>query len=248
LGTIGSGQSVSPRSLLLLWLFDRYISSDVEKFFSSGTIVSTFLTALIVFVLTLLARFLIRLLIEPSKLYYQQKERAEVAEGELQRRFTPQIALDYHGVTETPTEILTTPPQRGPSSKWVQFGVSCATSAALFDCEAWLTSVQKIDGNVIGPELVEEHVNCIWSQRSETKITVPPLLNPRANLFSLHEDGHPLQIVPRTNPLKIRLRDAIQDPGSYRVRVLVTAHGAPPFSASFILKWPSFADVTLTQG
>ena len=195
--------------------------------------------------------FIVRLFIEPSKLFYREKDRADAAERELKRRFTQQITVfldpDLHGVTENPTEIAAIPP-RGPSSKWVQFSVSCATNAPLVDCEAWLTSVRKIDGNAVGPQLVEEHIHCHWSQREgEKKITLPPLLIQRANLFSLYENFQPTAIVPQTNPPKIRLRDAIQQPGVYRVEVLVTAQGAPSFPASFIFEWRNFTDVTLTQ-
>jgi hypothetical protein len=151
----------------------------LNTFCPGATASSTFIAALIAFFLTLLASFIIRLFIEPSKLFYREKERADAAEHDLQRRFTPQIDVfldsDDHGVAESPTEIQaippqvqTIPPQRGPSSKWVQFSVSCATNAPLIDCEAWLTGVQRIDGNAIGPQLVEEHIHCQWSHLRDT--------------------------------------------------------------------------------
>jgi hypothetical protein len=247
-----------PTLAALLWFFRAYLSSDTAQLLSGATAFGTLMAALIAFFLTMLACFIIRLFIEPPKLFYREKDRADATERELQRRFTPQITVfldpDHHGVTEIPTEIQAAPPQiqvfpplRGPSSKWVQFSVSCATDAPLVDCEAWLTSVRRVDGDTIGPQLVEEHIHCHWSQREERKITLPPLLIQRANLFSLYENSQPLPIVPHTNPIKIRLRNAIQQPGSYRVEVLVTAQGAPSFHASFTFEWRNFANVILTQ-
>jgi hypothetical protein len=240
-----------PALAALLWFFRAYLSGDTKELLSGATAFGTFIVALIAFFLTMLACFIIRLFIEPPKLYYREKDRADTAERELQRRFTPQITIfldpDHHGVIESPTEIQATPSRKGPSSKWVQFSVSCATNAPLVDCEAWLTSVRKIEGDAVGPQLVEEHIHCQWSQREEKKITLPPLLIQRANLFSLYENSQPLPIMVHTNPVKYRLRDAIQQPGSYRVEVLVTAEGAPSFPASFIFKWRNFTDVVFTQ-
>jgi hypothetical protein len=236
----------------LLWFFRESLSKDAQELLSGPTAFSTFMAALTAFFLTMLASFIVRFLIEPSKLFYQEKDRADSLDLELKRRFTPQIKVfldpDFQGVTESPTEIQGNPPTKGPSSKWAQISVSCATDSPLVDCEAWLTSVRKIDGKIIGPQLVEEHIHCYWSQREhEKKITLPPLLVQRANLFALYENSQPLPIVPQTNPRKIRLKDAIQHPGSYQVEVLITAHGAPSFPASFIFEWHNFTNVTLTQ-
>jgi hypothetical protein len=188
-----------------------------------------------------------------SALIWLSRYRADVAERELQRRFAPQIEVfldpDNYGVAENPTETVAPSRLRGPSSKWVQFSVRCATDAPLIDCEAWLTSVRKIDGGVVGRELVDEHIHCHWSQRErgEKKITLAPVLIQRANLFAFYNNPTALVIVPQTDPLKIRLRDAIQQPGSYRAEVLVTAQGAPSLAATFVFEWHSFNDVTLRQ-
>jgi len=242
-----------PTLAVLLWFFRAYLSSDTQNFLSGETAFGTLVVALIAFLITLLVWFIIRLFNEAAKSFCREKDRADVAERELQRRFAPQIEVfldpDNHGVAENPTETVAPSRLRGPSSKWVQFSVRCATDAPLIDCEAWLTSVRKIDGGVVGRELVDEHIHCHWSQRErgEKKITLAPVLIQRANLFAFYNNPTALVIVPQTDPLKIRLRDAIQQPGSYRAEVLVTAQGAPSLAATFVFEWHSFNDVTLRQ-
>jgi len=106
-----------PALAAILWFFRAYLSNDTQHLLSGTTAFGTFMAALIAFLLTMLACFVIRLFIWPPILYYEEKDRADAAKADLQRRFTPQISIflnpDYHGVIESPTEIQG---QRGPSS------------------------------------------------------------------------------------------------------------------------------------
>jgi hypothetical protein len=167
----------------------------------------------------------------------------------LNERLRPRINifLDpiHRGVIEVPTDISEPPnPPRREHSKWIQFSVSCATDVPLIDCEAFLTSVQRLNehDNVIA-QLVEEEVNCNWSQQSAAKITIPPLRIQRVNLFSIYPA--PLLVRPETNPIKFKLNDAIQTPGRYRLNVLVAAKDAPPRTESFVFEWRDYQHVTL---
>jgi hypothetical protein len=165
----------------------------------------------------------------------------------LNERLRPRIRLFLddrtNGVAFSPTDIDGRP---GPDSKWVQFCVSCATDAPLVDCEAFLISAYRLDddGNTASEQLVEEDVNCCWSQQSEKKLTIHPLRTQKANLFSLH-DTTPVTIKAETSPTKVRLRDAIQTPGRYRLKVLVTAKSAQPKEEFFIFEWRNFSHVTI---
>ena len=119
-----------------------------------------------------IAVFLLRLGGAPARLYWKGQKKIKDLENEIlesNERLVPKINVLLNpltgGVHEYPTEIAqaNSPPIKGPSSKWVQFGVSCASNAPLTGCEAFLTSVTKIDGDKKGPELVEEHIHCNWS-------------------------------------------------------------------------------------
>jgi hypothetical protein len=103
-----------------------------------------------------------------------------------------------------------------------------------------------LDGEESGrQQLVEERVNCEWSQRIEQKITLRPPLEQRVNLFAFHNtEAFP---VPRVTPSKITLARGIQVPGRFRVNVVVTADNAPSVSETFIFEWRDFDNVTLTQ-
>ena len=167
---------------------------------------------------------------------------------ELEAKLTSKIRLfinpDVNGVLEIPAVLLCKPGVE-IKSKWVQFSIACATDAPLIDCEAWLTSVKRLDGEEIGQELVEERVHCRWSQIEEQKITLNPLLEQRVNLFSFRNtDPSP---VPTVVPLKITLSRGIKVPGRFRVKVVVAANGVPSVPATFSFNWRDFDNLTLIQ-
>jgi hypothetical protein len=151
----------------LLWFFRAYLNEDAEQLLSGATAFSVFLAALIAFFITMLACFLVRLLVEASKLFYREKDRADHAEGELQLRLTPRITafLDTDcegirivGTRETQqralagaTGAIVLPPVLGrrepEQKKWVQIMVSSTTDAPLVDCEIRLMRVEPIDND-----------------------------------------------------------------------------------------------------
>jgi len=200
--------------------------------------------------------FLVRFVGAPP--YFQLEARRQIEELNQalihhEERAKPKINvfLDKasHGVAEGPTEVGVAVSLagkqsiRGPSSKWVQVSITSASEAPLIDCEVWLTSLRLMGEKSLGPELVEEHINCSWSQSDQKKIIIPPKRIQRINLFSLYADGQPIR--PWTSPVKIRLRDAIQIPGSYRLEMMVTAQNAPTEERSYNFTWRDFSDVTL---
>ncbi len=170
----------------------------------------------------------------------------------LSARLVPRIAIELgrstQGVSEVPTESFAGP---GPTSKWVQLDISCATDVAISDCEVWLNSVRRVEGNEIGPELVEEHINCNWSQLSAINANIRPRVIQRVNLFSMYPapvsfvgQGRYL-VKPETTPMKIRLRDAIQSPGKYLIAITATAQDSPSESRQYLFEWLDFERVTL---
>jgi hypothetical protein len=224
-------------------------TADVTVF--GNVITDGLAAAFATLIITWAARFLVRLTNAPVTLYYGVDARAETAEQQLAEHFSPKIRIfldsTTKGVMELPTEIQGPGllRQRGPSSKWVQFDVACAANAPLTACEAWLVSVERLDGPDAGYQLVEERVRCGWSQLSAQEITIRPLLTQRANLFSLYENQPGIKL--EAIPARVRLTNEIQKPGRYMIRVLVTAQGAPSEPAWFIFEWRDFANVTLTQ-
>jgi hypothetical protein len=199
--------------------------------------------------------FVIRFLRAPAHFYTSAQNeigRYTTAIASFNERLKPKINLSLdertRGVAFAPTEFMGSPPRSGPPSKWVQFCVSCATDTSLIDCEAFLTSGYKLDDTdqPTGEQLIEEDINCAWSQLGETKVTIHPLRVLRANIFSIYESLDRIVVKPETVPMKIRLRNAIQTPGRYRLQTLVTARDAPSKTESFIFEWRDFNNVTLT--
>jgi hypothetical protein len=239
----------APVLAFVLWFGREYLNEGTQELLSGKTALGAVLASFVVFLITMVACFVIRLFIWPPILFHEEKDRADRAEKALKDELSPRIKVfldpDWHGVTEVPTRNTATG-QAGPSSKWIQVSVAGATQAPIADCEAWLTSARRIDNGVLGAQLVEEHIHCHWSQREPVKeITLRPLVIQRANLFSVHQD--PLVVKPETNPMKIRLLEAIQQPGQYQLQILVTAQGSPSIARTFIFEWRNFKEVFLTE-
>jgi hypothetical protein len=191
--------------------------------------------------------FLWRLYGAPSRLYWSERQKIKDLEKEklaLETRLVPKIRVFLDSKDKGVREY---PAVSGSSAKWVQFCVSCATETPLIACEAFLTSVTKIDGDEIGSELVEEPIHCNWSQLSESdrKITIPPRIIQYVNLFTVNNS--PLYVVPQTTPKKLRLPEAIQVPGRYQIGVVVTAENTTSAPATFVFEWRDFNDVKLMQ-
>lgn len=207
-------------------------------------ILNGFAVAAVVFLVTWLIGVLIRMPVVSARLYYAEKRRADVAEQSLADALSPKIRIfinpDVNGVMEIPVSSEAIP------GKWVQFSVSCATDAPLVDCEAWLTSVERLDdAGAVQKQLVEERVHCGWSQIDLRKITLKPLLEQRANLFSF--DSRLSTPTPEVIPRKFTLQNEIKVPGRYHIKVVVTADNAPSIPATFIFEWRDYNNVTLTQ-
>ena len=119
-----------------------------------------------------------------SAYFVWRAERITVIELKAKLASKIRLFINPHakGVMEIPAALLSQP-GIGIKGKWIQFSVSCATDAPLVDCEAWLASIERLDGEEIGKQLVEESVHCGWSQLEKQKITLRPLLEQRVNLL-----------------------------------------------------------------
>lgn len=235
-----------PATAFVLTVFKAYLSKGANDFLSGNTPFAAFTFALAAFVITVTASIAIRLFIEPSELYHGEMKRAIEAEDELRKYREPKINLYLdpiqRGVTEFPTEVNGS----RTVSKWVQITVSPATEIPLVDCEAWLTDVEKLDGVDAGAHFLEERAQIKWSQLGATKITIRPLLDQRANLFSMGpsngESPYPI-----LEPVKFRLLDILKAPGRFRLKVVVVAENCPSELATFIFAWQDYQRMSLTK-
>lgn len=228
------------------WVVTVFHAKGTAEFLATGTQFAAFTNALAAFVITVAASIIIRLFIEPADLFYREESRARSAEDELHKSRTPKINIYLdaiqHGVMEIPAEVNGVRIQ----SKWVQFTVSPASDAPLVDCEAWLTDVEKLDGMNAGAHYLEERAQCLWSQLSDRKITIRPLLDQRANLFSIGPAAGESPY-PRTDPVKFRLFDVLKAPGKFRLKVVVVADHCQSEAASFIFEWQDYQHISLIK-
>jgi hypothetical protein len=235
-----------PATAFVITVLKAHISNETSAFLAGPTQLVAFTNALSAFVITVAASIIIRLFIEPADLFYREENRALLAENELQKSRTPKINIYLdpiqNGVMEIPAEVNGLRIQ----SKWVQFTVAPSSDAPLMDCEAWLTDVEKLDGMNAGAHYLEERAQCLWSQLSERKITIRPLLNQRANLFSIGPATEESPY-PRTDPVKFRLLDALKVPGKFRLRVVVVADNCQSEAASFIFEWQDYHHISLIK-
>jgi hypothetical protein len=235
-----------PVTAFLLVVLQPYLGRHATEYLGSTKPFAAFTVALAAFVITVLASIAIRLFIEPSELFYGEERRALSAEDELRKYREPKINLYLdllqHGVTEFPTEINGV----RSVSKWVQITVSPGTQTPLVDCEAWLTDVEKLDGVDAGAHFLEERAQIKWSQLGANKITIRPLLDQRANLFSMGPSNGESPN-PTLEPLKFRLLDILKAPGRFRLKVVVAAENCPSEAASFIFVWQDYQRIFLTK-
>lgn len=166
----------------------------------------------------------------------------------LQARLKPQIRLFVNpvnnGVLQIPTELTAPGQPPGPSSKWVQVCVACASEVELEDCEALITSFRRLNNDGSETELEPEPVHCSWSMRDGPRTTIRPMVELPANILTVYESAHPvmLQLVPP----HITIFNAVQVPGRFRFRIVVTAKGTPSVEKSFVLEHLDYARVSIT--
>lgn len=135
----------------------------------------------------------------------------------------------------------------GAYSRYVQFTVTPLADAPLKRCEARLTSVRRIVNGAESADLVEEHIWCGWSNHNGREIDIPPSIQHRINLFHLFQAAES-KLEVDTDPLKVRLPNEIQTPGTYRICVSVTAQDAPTRQAVFLMQWGGkFNEISLKQ-
>jgi hypothetical protein len=134
-------------------------------------------------------------------------------------------------------------------TKRVQVMVQGTTTTLLIECQTRLVCVERLHPNQEGAELLEEPLRVEWSNVDEVekfgKITIPPGIQQRANLFGIHKQGGPL--FPIVSHYKQQLFDHLSDPGQYIVIVAVSAKDVLTAKETFILEWKDYDNISLTQ-
>ncbi len=198
--------------------------------------------------------FVFRFLGAPVRLYQAAKKETQHRENELadlKAQYFPKISVFLSPVDDGVQEVETQITEAGKLprmglSKWVQVSVSCASQASLEDCEVWLIGVERVGGLSSGEKLLAEDARCKWSQYEQEKsISLQPLRTQRANLFSLYQDFPDLRI--EADFIKFRLRDGIQKPGKYLIKLVAFARGVQPEPRSFIFEWRDYNNISLRQ-
>jgi hypothetical protein len=156
-------------------------------------------------------------------------------------RLTPRI----HVFLEAPHKgVQGFPLTDGSLSKYIQFTVTPCTESPLVDCEAWLTSVVRINADGTTQSLAEEHVHWQWSNCPTPKVTINVGINQRANMFWVNDKSEDTLTVD-ARPGHVRLLTEIQTKGDYRIGVSVTAVDVPTKHTSFVFHWGGYDDVYL---
>jgi hypothetical protein len=245
-----------PALAAILWFFRAYLS-NYAQLFSAETAFGTFMAALVAFFITLIARFFVRLLIEPSNLFYRERDRAANAEHELQSRLSPKISVsldeDCGGIRIVETRINPAEPSvtrhPSPPEKWVQIKVISATDAPLIDCEARLVRVERVGSAETAIPILTEPTFCTWSmmtQSEQKRMTIPAKIPQSANIFSIAQGS--THLVTRTAHVHVGFDQEIQKPGRYRLTIGVSAKDCPTEIIVLILEWGgSYDKITITK-
>lgn len=212
--------------------------------------------AFIAFAITWLAAFFVRFFNAPVLICEEAENRhsqARVRVAELEERLIPKITVSLDetcaGIRVVKTQLVLppgAPPQRGPDSKWVQIIVMSATNAPLVNCEARLMRAERIDENGVVTAILTEPLFCTWSNTSVSRMTIPPSVPHAANIFSARDGFTELYI--ETLPVKLEFRDEIQRPGTYRLKIGVSAQDCPTNVKTFLFEWGgSYNSNSITQ-
>jgi hypothetical protein len=97
--------------------------------------------------------------------------------------------------------------------------------------------------------IFDEAARCEWSQRGDDekyRLTIRPGVHQRANLFTMYENLLPIPLPRATlDFVKIIFQNEVENPGSYRIYMAITAKDAPSVVTSFIFEWHDFDHVYL---
>jgi hypothetical protein len=219
----------------------------------TGTLELGIVATIASIILAWITIFFIRLLGAPVRFYQKAKQEIETRENEIttiKAQHSPKIAVFLSEVDGGIQEVETCIREQGKTprmgwSKWVQVSVSCATEAALEECEVWMTGVERIAEASPGEKLLAEDARCKWSQYdSGRSISIRPLRTQRANLFSLYQGSPDLRV--EADFVKFRLRDGIQQRGKYLVTLVASAQGDTRSELrSFIFEWHDYNNISL---
>jgi hypothetical protein len=200
-------------------------------------VVATFVTAVVI--------FLVRLIAAPGKLYGDTQDKIATLEAQS----TPLIKVSM--ITPTGVQIAKTKINNtwGPNSKWVQIRVESTTNVALENCAAHVTKLGRLKADGSYTDLVFEPVFCNWSQAEgveRKRIKIPGLVPQAANLFSLNDTPNP-ELVLEFGHAKFQLIDEMKVPGRYEIEIVISADNSASVKKYFLLDWGgSFETIKLS--
>ena len=152
----------------------------------------------------------------------------------LEKKLEPRIDIS---LDDTHKGVRTRKTTDGHWSKWVQFVVCPSTNQALNDCEARVVKIERLLEDSTFELIENEPLLCEWSQMSHgtTRIAIPVGVRQSANLFCVQENETYLQV--QLQPQQLHLRECLQNAGTFRLTVIVSANGARSRQESFRFVW-----------
>lgn len=185
------------------------------------------------FALTWCISFVVCFFRAGPKLYYEERNRADI----LRERLTPKIGIDVERANRGVRREETWDDRAnaaGPPSMWVQFAVTPIGDVPLDDCEARLVRVTRLEEGK-DQVILDEPVFCIWSNTEKTNIKIPVGITNYANLFAVFLDRK--VPFPVTSPRKVGFEKQIRLPGLFRLEVRVSARDVPTRTVRFLFIW-----------
>ncbi len=182
------------------------------------------------------------------RVWAAERERVRVLEDRLSPKID--VYLDRDGVRTVETRIglpPSEPQRRGPDSKWVQIIVMPATDAQLVDCEVRLLRAERINDDRTATVILTEPVFCTWSNMpaGTTRMTIPSNVPQASNIFSANDGSTELYM--QTSPIKCEFRDQIQRPGTYRLKIGVSAQDCLTNVKTFLFRWSSYNSISISM-
>lgn len=201
-------------------------------------------------IVTWVAIFIIRLFFAPGRLHGDALDKIIVLSELTVPKIKVSLITSNSGVQVVKTRLNGDPATPGPLSKWLQISVESVTNAALEDCAAYVTKIQRLEPDGSIKDLLFESVFCNWSQADSAemkRIKIPALVPQAANIFSINDNQPRPQLLLEFNHRKFQLEDEMQIPGKYKIEIVVSANGTGSVKKHFLLDWDgTFAKIDLT--
>ena len=224
-------ENVMRKALCFYWLCVRRAwSGSVEKANAMANILGTAIFAIVLWsfgyqlivpdkggeavafgLLCIFAAWLViftyRFLGAPAALYWEADEKAKVLAAGLVPNLKVFLNARNGGVNTL---------QLNPLQKSIQITVQGASDlVSLIDCEVWVNKIQRVNGDEVIAELIEEPIMATWSQAplsQNRRRDISAMVPQAANFFSLADIQTP-RLEPKFDHVKQLLFDEIQKPG-----------------------------------